>query len=123
MAQKKGCIAWNKGFKGAYRTPSSTKPPKAEKSHAWKGGKYKTQGYVFVYSPDHPRVQGLKKPYVFEHILVAEKKYGRHLLPNEVVHHLDGTRDNNHPDNLVIVTRAKHMQIHDPMGWKTKRAS
>lgn len=120
MAQKKGCLAWNKGLKGMYRRPNSVPSPKAEKSHAWKGGKYKTQGYVFVYAPDHPRVRGRAKPYVFEHILVAEKKYGRYLLENEVVHHLDGSRDNNHPDNLVVVTRGQHLKIHDPRGWEDK---
>lgn len=47
--------------------------------------------------PDHPRAQRIR--YALEHILVVEQKLGRHLLPNELVHHLNGVRDDNRPEN------------------------
>lgn len=39
---------------------------------------------------------------VLEHRLVLARKLGRALLPHETVHHKDGDRLNNHPDNLEL---------------------
>lgn len=47
-----------------------------------------------------------------EHRVVAEQKYGRKLTRDDIVHHIDGNRRNNHPDNLVVITRAEHCHIH-----------
>ena len=40
--------------------------------------------------------------YVREHRLVMEQTLGRYLMPEEVVHHIDGVKDNNHPSNLGL---------------------
>jgi len=50
--------------------------------------------------PTHHRAN--KAGYVFEHILVAEEKYGRPIVNGEIIHHLDHNKKNNDPDNLVI---------------------
>ena len=46
--------------------------------------------------------------YVFEHILVAEEKYGRPILNTEHVHHLNGIKNDNEPENLVVLDPKDH---------------
>ena len=45
--------------------------------------------------------------------LVVEEFLGRDLSSNEIVHHIDGDPLNNNLENLQVVTRAEHMQIHN----------
>jgi hypothetical protein len=47
------------------------------------------------------------------HRIVAEQKIGRKLLPKEVVHHIDGNKRNNQPDNLMVFPSQKeHAEWH-----------
>jgi hypothetical protein len=46
------------------------------------------------------------------HVVTFERRIGRRLLADEVVHHIDGDRSNNHPDNLALMTRAAHTRLH-----------
>ena len=82
------------------------------KHHNWKGGKkYDAYGYVLIYSPKHPRCD--KNRYVSEHRLVMEKHLGRYLTQEEVIHHINGIKDDNRIKNLMLFENFnKHFSYH-----------
>lgn len=71
-------------------------------------------GYRVIHKPKHPRAMQNEcwAGYVYEHIVVAEKYSGMPLRDDEVVHHLDGIRDNNQYSNLLVLTQAQHARLH-----------
>jgi hypothetical protein len=84
----------------------------------WKGGKTRHKaGYIMRRVPTHPRAAG--SGYVFEHILVMEEILGRYLLPGESVHHRNGVRDDNRPENLELWTRPQPagIRVSDAVAW------
>ena len=46
------------------------------------------------------------------HRYVMEQKLGRKLLRTEIVHHIDGNKLNNNPDNLELMTLVEHTRMH-----------
>ncbi len=79
--------------------------------------RFMKNGYWCVKAPDHPRAY--ESDFYYEHILVAEKKIGRLLdTTTQMVHHIDGNKTNNDPDNLEVITRTKHGEHHWPnVSW------
>lgn len=78
--------------------------------HNWRGGRIKAKGgYIKVHAPTHPAVRDRRAghKYVLEHRLVMEGILGRYLLPDENVHHKNGIRDDNRPENLEVWTTAQ----------------
>jgi hypothetical protein len=49
---------------------------------------------------------------VYVHRVTAELTIGRYLHRGEVVHHVDGNRLNNSPDNLRVMSRGAHAEEH-----------
>lgn len=77
----------------------------------WKGGRWKHKsGYIYVYMPDHPDANA--DSYVLEHHWVAEQTIGRRISPGEHVHHQNHQRDDNRPENLMVMTKAEHSRHH-----------
>lgn len=65
-----------------------------------KGSGYIVQGYRILHIPDHPNAQ--KDGQIYEHRVVMVEMLGRPLLPGETVHHKNGNRLDNRPENLEL---------------------
>jgi len=78
----------------------------------WSGGKsLSSDGYVRISGQwNHPRRDSHGQ--VLEHHLVMESMIGRCVSDDEEVHHKNGVRDDNRPENLELMTKSGHMAHH-----------
>ncbi len=59
-------------------------------------------GYVSIFAPTNGYIEPNDHGYVSEHRLVMALKLRRPLERNEIVHHKNGVRTDNHEDNLEL---------------------
>ena len=77
-----------------------------------KDGLHIHNGYIYIKCLNHPRTN--KDGYVKRAVLNLENIMGRCLDKLEDVHHIDGDKTNDNPNNLVALSRKAHRQLHHP---------
>lgn len=87
------------------------------------GRKFKNAGgYVIMGVPvGHPgaRPNGNGSAQIFEHRKVMQEMIGRELFPEENVHHINGVRDDNRPENLELWSKSQPcgQRVKDKLDW------
>lgn len=119
--------AWSKGFcsshyKQGYRigghpslAPGRGSPGKSRGIRSLKG-EYIKNGYKVIRVI---RINGTKLEWIHEHRYVMEQKIGRFLLTDENVHHIDGNKINNDPNNLELwlIRQPQGQRVEDLVKW------
>lgn len=85
--------------------------PERRKRRNGEGTKDKRKGYITVYVSDGRRMG--------EHRFVMEQVLDRKLAPEENVHHKNGRRDDNRPDNLELWVKPQPVgqRVEDLVAW------
>ena len=71
-------------------------------------------GYVLLIDYSTGKMRRL-----LEHRLVMERALGRALRHNEQVHHINGVRADNRPENLMVLSPSEHTSLHATQDRKT----
>lgn len=87
----------------------------------WRGG-IRMAGekgqYLKVYAPDHPDA---RQGGVLEHRLIVEAHLSRRLRRDEVIHHINGDKRDNRPDNLRVMSQSEHARLHNTLAGREYR--
>jgi len=114
LSGKKKSLSHRKKLSENHHDVSGDKNPK------WRGGKRKHLGYYLINKPSHPLAR--KDGYICEHRLVMEKKLGRYLTRKERVHHINGKKGDNRPENIELFAGTGEHTRHHLKGKKRPRA-
>jgi hypothetical protein len=83
---------------------------KGKEAANYKTGRTTHNGYILILLPEHPNAN--KKGYFPEHRLVAEKELKRFLLKEERIHHINGIKNDNRPENLYLFENENEHQVY-----------
>lgn len=74
-------------------------------------------GYKIIAMPSHPNAQ--KSGRIFEHVVIMSHKIGRALFKHETVHHINGMRCDNRPENLELWSKSQPFgqRVEDKIAW------
>lgn len=92
-----------------------------EENPRWKGGRYKSKGYVYLHREHMTEeerekfdsmIRSSDKQYIPEHRLVMARHLGRPLGKDDIVHHRNGVKDDNRIENLQLKSQDTHTEEH-----------
>lgn len=78
------------------------------------GKSHNAAGYILIFI-GKGKPGTTKTGYAYEHRVVMEKILGRPLDSDEVVHHINGDKADNRPENLCVTRRGPHRSLHTGM--------
>ncbi len=78
-----------------------------------------SNGYYKLYNPSHP--SAFSDGSVYEHKLVWEEYNQKPLPKGWAVHHINGIRGDNRPENLAAMPQGKHKDIIPMMARKIRQ--
>lgn len=70
----------------------------------------KVNGYVYEKRAHHPRTNS--SGWIYQHVLIMERKLGRFLVDGEHVHHVNGIKHDNVESNLELKSESEHHTLH-----------
>lgn len=91
-------------------------------NHRWTGIQKQASklGYIREWKHNYISIQGYlidctdRKHKKEIHRQIYEQYYNVKLTSKDIIHHIDGNKLNNDPNNLVCMTRAEHVRLHKP---------
>jgi hypothetical protein len=90
---------------GLYCTPTC--------KYAAMRGRETRPGTSYIRKDGYRAVKVGVRQYKLEHRMVVEASIGRPLRSDEEVHHINGDKLDNRPENLKVVNPTEHQAIHD----------
>ncbi len=107
LASKKGRMSSNKGIKRIFTPEWKENIRQGKLRHgelSAKGVSRKPSGYLEITRGDNKGKS--------QHVVIMEEHLGRRINRSEVVHHINGVKDDNRIENLQVMSASDHMRHH-----------